>query len=76
MLGEGGDDSDCDSCTPSYLRDGAEDGEWNGGVLSVFGAVLSFLLFLLAILAAIALLVTRFFPGIAGADGIWSIKRK
>ena len=76
MIGESEDDSDCDSCIPAYLRGEATGGEWNGGVISLLGATLSFVLFLLVILAAIAILVSRFFPGFAESDGIRGIKCK
>ena len=65
MLGESEEETDCNLCAPAYLRDGAGDGEENGGVLSLLGAVLFFFLFLLFILGAIAFLVSRFFPGLA-----------
>ena len=74
MLGESADDSDCDSCVPPYVRNGIDDGERIGGVLSLLGAALFFLFFLLAILAAIAFLVSRIFPEVAGSGRVHGLK--
>lgn len=70
MLGEGEGESDCNSCVPAYLRDGADDGEGNGGLFSLLGAALFFFLFLLIILGAIAFLVSKFYPGLAETLGV------
>ena len=76
MLGEGEDESDCNSCVPAYLRDEANDGERSEGVVSLLGAALFFFLFLLIILGCIAFLVSRFFPGLAETLGVRDKKRK
>lgn len=70
MLGESESESDCNSCVPAYLRDGADNGEENGGLLSLLGAALFFFLFLLIILGAIAFLVSKFYPGLAETLGV------